>query len=361
MKTASGLLAKLCWQREDFELKLELHCPAEGVSAIYGPSGAGKTTLLRCLAGLENAQQLEVSFNGDCWQSAQQFLPVHKRPLGFIFQEPSLFEHLSVRENLAFAEKRAGTNPPVCSFDQAVALLAIKPLLGRHPAHLSGGEKQRVAIARALLVKPKIIFMDEPLASLDMARKREILDYLEKIKRVLRVPMVYVSHSADEIARLADYLAVLDKGRLLAQGPINSLLSRLDLPIPLGEDAGVIIEAAISDIDTQWHLAKITLSPGQHLWFKDKGFTMGQAVRIRILARDVSVAVQEPVNGSIINVLPGRVVACEAEPHPATQLLKLHVAGYDLLARVTRYSSQQLNITAGQSIWIQIKSVAIAP
>ena len=353
------LNASIHWHRRDFQLNVDISCPSEGLTAIYGHSGAGKTTLLRCLAGLEQAPHSHVSFNDKTWQAERTFLAAYKRPIGFVFQDARLFEHLNVQQNLAFAEKRAGKGAELCSVEQAIELFAIAPLLQRYPKQLSGGEKQRVAIARTLLVKPHIIFMDEPLSSLDMAHKKEILDYLEKLKHLLRVPIIYVSHAADEIARLADYLVVLKQGKLLAQGPIGDLLTRLDLPIPLGEDAGVIIEAKIHQLHPQWHLAEIRLTNGQSLRFQNKHFVIQQPVRVRILARDVSVSTQRPRGSSIINLLHGQIVESQPEAHPATRLLKVKIGSHTILARITHYSAQALGIEAGAWVWLQIKSVAI--
>ncbi|SMF28056.1 molybdate transport system ATP-binding protein [Alteromonadaceae bacterium Bs31] len=350
--------AKILLKRGDFTLDVNVDIPDRGVTVFYGHSGAGKTSLLRCIAGLEIANNAQVIFKGETWQDDNRFLPVHKRPLGYIFQEASLFEHLTAQQNLDYALKRADKNKPVFNYQHAVELLGIGSLLQRYPAQLSGGERQRIAIARALLVNPQVLLMDEPLASLDEARKQEILPYLEKIKRDLHIPILYVSHSPDEVARLADHLLALKDGKVVADGPIGDLLSRLDFPIKLGEEAGVVLDAHISEKNSQWHLSKITIAGGE-LWFRDNGLPIGEQVRVRILARDISLALEKPTDSSIVNCLCVEVVACEADDHPALQLVKLKVSDSVLLARVTSLSAEKLGILPGKKIWALIKSVAI--
>ncbi len=355
----SLITAQLTLQRPGFVLEVELQLPGKGVTVLYGHSGSGKTTLLRCIAGLEQIPNAKVSFNGDVWQQGQHFVPTHRRPLGYVFQEASLFEHLTARENLNFALKRAGDRAPVCNFNHAVDLMGISRVLNQYPSQLSGGERQRIAIARALLINPRILLMDEPLAALDLARKQEILPYLEQLKRELDLPIIYVTHSPDEVARLADRLVVLDNGRVVASGSIGDILSRLDLPIRLGEDAGVVLEARITQRDQAWHLAKITL-PGGDIWFRDSGIAVGRNVRLRILARDISIALTHHADSSIINILPAEVMEIATDDHDAVALVRLKVENNLLLiARVSSRSAHRLGLMPGKRVWAQIKSVAI--
>jgi molybdate transport system ATP-binding protein len=240
----------------------------------------------------------------------------------------------------------------------AVALLGIGALLDRLPDRLSGGEKQRVAIARALAVSPRLLLMDEPLAALDLARKQEILPYLERLHDELEIPLLYVSHAPDEVARLADHLVVMDRGRAVASGPLTETLARLDLPIRLGEDAGVVLDAVVAERDAEWGLARAAFEGGA-VWVRDGGHALGQHVRVRILARDVSLALTRHSGTSILNILPAAVEAMVEDGHPALVLARLNVAGSPLLARLTRRSAHNLELAPGRRVYAQIKAVAL--
>lgn len=355
---SDGIEARLVVTFADFTLAADLHLPGRGVIAIFGPSGCGKTTLLRCFAGLQrSAGRLVV--NGDCWQDDdhRQFVPTHRRPLGYVFQESNLFAHLSVRRNLEFGRRRVPAAERRVPWDQAIDLLGIAHLLDRLPAGLSGGERQRVGIAQALLTSPRLLLLDEPLAALDVPRRQEILPYLERLHRELSVPALYVSHSPDEVARLADHIVVLERGQVIAQGPLAETLARIDLPFHLGEDAGVVIEGEVAERDAQWSLARVKFRGGS-LWLRDAGTSVGTRVRVRILARDVSVALQE-VDSSIANTLPATVIAQGDDEHPALALLRLRVGEEIVLARLTRRSAAQLGLVNGSKAWVQIKAVAL--
>ena len=345
-------------KRARFQLTVDISLPSTGVSVFYGHSGSGKTTLLRCIAGLERADEARITFNGETWQDSKRFVAVHRRPLGYVFQEASLFEHLKGRQNLNFALKRANAKNPGIDFHHAVELLGIADVLDRYPAEMSGGERQRVAIARALLVNPHLLLMDEPLASLDLARKKEILPYLERLKDELELPILYVTHSPDEVARLADYLVALENGQVISHGPLSDALSRLDLPIHLGEDAGAILEGRISERDLRWHLAKIEVSGGS-LWFRDNGEELGSRVRIRVLARDISLALSPHTDSSILNVLPAEVMEIKTDEHAGLTLVRLQLGENVLIARISSLSASRLEIAQGKRVWAQIKSVAI--
>ncbi|MEW6132130.1 MAG: molybdenum ABC transporter ATP-binding protein [Pseudomonadota bacterium] len=342
----------------EFALDVDLDLPGRGVVALFGHSGSGKTTLLRAIAGLEKVPRGFLEVNGSVWQDAATFLPVHKRPLGFVFQEASLFPHLSVRANLAYGMRRVPAASRKVSLDHAVELLGIGPLLDRMPGRLSGGERQRVAIARALAVSPAILLMDEPLAALDLARKQEILPYLERLHEELEIPLVYVSHAPDEVARLADTLVAMEQGRVVAQGPLLETLARLDLPIRLGEDAGVVLEGEIAELDADWHLARIAFAGGG-LWVRESGLAVGRQVRVRILARDISIALTPQADNSILNVIPATVEQLADETHPALALVKLDAGGAPLVARITRRSAAKLQLQPGMKVWAQIKAVAL--
>ncbi|MHB1299953.1 MAG: molybdenum ABC transporter ATP-binding protein [Burkholderiales bacterium] len=352
----NSIEARFHLDRKDFTLQVDLSLPSRGVTALFGPSGSGKTTLLRCMAGLEHAPDGYLSVAGEIWQDGGYFLPTHKRPLGYVFQEASLFPHLDIQRNLEYGMRRTGIRR--IELDGAIELLGIAHLLKRRPENLSGGERQRVAIARALLVNPGILLMDEPLAALDLARKQEILPYLEKLHEELEIPILYVSHSPDEVARLADHIVVLDKGRAVAQGPLSETLARLDLPIRLGEDAGVVIEAVIGARDEAWHLIRADFSGGE-LWVRDNGMPVGRSVRVRILARDVSLALTHQEHTSILNLLQGKVMEIADDAHPAQSLVRVEVGGTPIVSRLTKRSAASLGLAPGQPVRVQIKTVAL--
>lgn len=342
--------------RPGFALAVDLTLPNRGVTALFGPSGSGKTTVLRCIAGLERAPQGRLSVNGAIWQDTKNWLPTHRRPIGYVFQEASLFPHLTVLGNLHYGMKR---NPEAqqASLDHAIALLGIAPLLHRKPGTLSGGERQRVAIARALAVKPRILLLDEPLAALDCARKQEILPYLEQLHDALAIPVLYVSHAPDEVARLADHLVVLEAGRMWASGPLAEVLARLDGPLGLGAATGVVLAGRIGEVDPIWHLARVDF-PGGALWVPDPGLPTGRPTRVWVLARDVSLA-EAPGASSIQNVLYGVVDAMGADEHPSLALVRVRVGASVLLARLTQRALAVLGVVTGKPLWVQIKSAAL--
>jgi molybdate transport system ATP-binding protein len=355
---SSGIRARFRVDWPGFSLDVDLDLPGRGVTALFGHSGSGKTTLLRCIAGLQRAPAGFLSVKAEVWQDADAFLPTYRRPLGYVFQEASLFPHLSARGNLEYGRKRSREALDRAALDHVVDLLGIGPLLERRPDQLSGGERQRVGIARALAVKPRLLLMDEPLAALDLARKEEILPYLERLHDELDIPVLYVSHAPDEVARLADHIVVMEGGRAVAAGPLTDTLARLDLPIRLGEDAGVVLDAVVAARDEAWHLAQMQFAGGR-VWVRDAGLPVGHRARVRILARDVSLA-RAPVEGtSILNTLPAVVVDSVDDAHPALTLVKLRVGESPLLARLTRRSAHALEVAPGQVLYAQIKAVAL--
>ena len=344
--------------RQDFLLDVDVTLPGRGITAIAGPSGSGKTTLLRCVAGLERAQDARVRILGETWQDsgAGVFLPTWQRPLGYVFQEASLFDHLDVRANLAFGQERCGGKP--ADLQDLLALLGIGQLLDRRPHQLSGGERQRVAIARALATQPRILLLDEPLAAVDYARRREILPWLEKLRDELRIPMLYVTHSGDEVARLADHLLLLDEGKVRAAGPLAETLARIDVPAIPGEEAGALLHATIGERDARWQLAQVHFDGGA-LWVADAGLAAGHAVRVRVLARDVSLALVPPERSSIQNVLPCTVRAIAPGAHGSQAVVQLACGGSLLLARITARAVDTLGLSEGSPVWAQVKSAAL--
>lgn len=342
----------------EFRLTVDVAMPARGISVIFGRSGSGKTTLLRCLAGLDCADEGLVQISDQIWQNNQQFVPTYKRKIGYVFQSANLFDHLTVMKNLAFAQKRARGNKGI-KLDHIVDLLDIEKLFSQYPAQLSGGEKQRVAIARALLTQPDIILMDEPLASLDYERKQDILPYLEHLRNEFDIPVVYVTHSIEEAARLADYFIWLDEGQIVAQGSLSEILPKLDLPVSFGEDMGAVIDATIVEKDPKWHLNRATFNGGE-LWIVDDGDAIGGKIRMHILARDVSIMLQPHENKtSILNALQAEITDIAPDKHAAMQLVQVQLGETLLVSRITAKSSAQLGLKIGDDVWLNIKSVSI--
>ena len=345
-----------------FTLDVDLQLPGRGVTALYGHSGSGKTTCLRCIAGLERAEQGFIQVNDEVWQDSDKriFVPPHQRALGYVFQEASLFPHLSVRANLEFGLKRIPRQQRRVDMAHATELLGIGHLLDRDSQNLSGGERQRIGIARALLTSPKLLLMDEPLAALDTQRKNEILPYLQRLHDELDIPVLYVSHSQDEVARLADHLVLLSNGKALASGAIGETLARLDLPLALGDDAGVVVEGHVSAYDADYQLLTLQL-PDTDLSIRVAHAPMaeGQVLRCKVQARDVSLSLQGAEQSSILNRLPVTVISEIGADNAAHVLIRLNAAGTPLLARITRYSRDQLGVHPGQQLWAQIKAVAV--
>ncbi|MGN6529239.1 MAG: molybdenum ABC transporter ATP-binding protein [Burkholderiaceae bacterium] len=359
------IAATLRLPRGGFTLDVALALPARGTSALFGPSGCGKTTLLRCLAGLERAPGGRVVVDGQAWQddAARLFLPVHRRPIGMVFQEPALFDHLDVRGNVAFGWRRVPPARRRISIDEAVDWTGIAPLMGRRVAGLSGGERQRVAMARALAASPRLLLMDEPLAALDAARKAEILPALERLGRAAGIPIVYVSHAISEVARLADHVVQMDAGRVLASGPVAGFLERLDLALPHGEDAGVVLAGTVGARDGAWHLARLAVS-GASLWIRDPGLAPGTTIRLRVLARDVSLALAPQEGSSILNQVACTVEAIADDADPAQALVRVRARtpagdGAALVARLTRRSVHALALAPGRAVWAMVKAVAL--
>ena len=355
---AEGIRARIHLTLHEFTLDVDLSMQGRGVTALFGPSGSGKTTLLRCLAGLQPTQASLISVNGEVWQDGRTCVPVHERSLGYVFQEASLFDHLTVRKNLEYGLKRVPPARRRVAQQDVIELLGIGPLLSRSCESLSGGERQRVAIARALAVSPHLLLMDEPLASLDVARKREILPYLERLHDDLDIPVLYVSHSPDEVARLADHVVLLADGSVVAEGGLHQTLSRLDLAGVLADDVGVVIDAVVAQHDDLDQLSRLDF-PGGAVWVSRCAEPVGQRMRLRIQASDVSLAIHKAQESSFLNLLACNVAELAAVNSQGHVLVKLEMAGTPLIARITERSRKHLQITPGQPLWAQIKSVAL--
>ncbi len=346
-----------------FALDADVQLPGQGVTAVFGPSGCGKTTLLRAVAGLTRPAPGRIVVAGDTWQddAAGLWRPTHRRPLGMVFQEASLFDHLSVQGNLDFGLKRVPAAERQVSLAQAVELLGIGHLLDRRPGQLSGGERQRVAIARALATSPRLLLMDEPLAALDAARKAEVLPWFERLARELRIPMLYVTHSLDEVARLADHLLLLKNGQAVAQGPVAELMARLDVAQAHGDAAGALIDGVVERIEADYQLLHVRFAGGVIQCMHTPGAPareVGQRLRLRVQARDVSLTLHAAQDSSILNLLPARVQSLAGDS-AAQVLVALDAGGTPLLARVTRKSADTLRLAPGQPVFAQIKGVAV--
>jgi molybdate transport system ATP-binding protein len=335
-----------------FRLKLDESLPVDGITVIFGPSGSGKTSLLRVVAGLETRARGRVSFGADKWQDSHALVPAHRRRLGYVFQDGRLFPHLTVAGNLRFARQADRAAP---QFDDVVAALDLAPLLERRPASLSGGEQQRVAIGRALLASPQLLLMDEPLSSLDIERKREVIGYIERLRAAFGLPILYVTHNIGEVIRLADHMLLLAAGRAAAQGSVAALLDRIDLAPLIGEaDAGSLVVARVSgqrdgmtalDLEGETLLAPVLEIPA------------GRTVRLRIHARDVVLATERPRKLSIRNVLAARVERIDAD-ESAYADVTLRVGAQLLRARVTKHALEELGLANEQTVFALIKAVA---
>jgi molybdate transport system ATP-binding protein len=278
--------------------------------------------------------------------------------VGYVFQEASLFAHLNVCRNLQFGLKRSPSNSHSSALDAAIDLLGIAGLLDRNTGQLSGGERQRVAIARALATQPRLLLLDEPLASLDQARRQDILPWLERLRDELKIPMLYVTHAFDEVARLADTLVVLDAGKVKACGPVSAVLASTDASRVLGDDAGVLLDATVAERDARWQLARLAFTGGS-LWLRDTGIALGRRARVRVLARDVSLATQQPQHTSIQNLLPCVVQSIVADAHPSQALVHLVCGDNTLLARITARAVDALQLAPGMAVWAQVKAAAL--
>ena len=349
-----------------FTLDVAFDAPMRGITALFGPSGCGKTTILRCMAGLQRLSG-KLTVGGETWQddASGAFRKPHERQIGYVFQEASLFPHLSVRQNLLYGARRSGRSEKAeaLDFDVVVGLLGVGHLLDRAPAALSGGERQRVAVGRALLSQPRLLLMDEPLSALDRITKDEILPYFEALHETLSVPIVYVSHDLAEVERLADMLVLLDRGRVLASGPLSDLEADPSLPLLRMSEAAVTLEGRITAIDEAYTLTSLAVAGGALVVPGRRGST-GSRRRLRIRASDVSFVRTRPSDSTILNCLPARIVSVSRQNGDDAQVnvvagLGEDGAGARIVGRVTRKSQEALSLAPGVAIFAQIKSVAL--
>lgn len=346
-----------------FDFDVELGVPLEGVTGVYGVSGAGKTTLLRCIAGLEPGARGFLKVGDEIWEDSERGIALlpHQREIAYVFQEPRLFAHLNVARNLAYGAERSRRGADGATRAQIVELFGLQGLLERSIDRLSGGEAQRVAIARALLRGPRFLLMDEPLASLDVQRKDEVLPFLDRLHAELSIPVVYVSHDLDEMCRLCDRLIVLAAGRVLGSGGLQAVLAQLDPPIIPGAEASAVIEGHVVDHDPEDDITRLRFSGGE-FFVTGRWGARGQTVRLRIKANDVSLCRQKPTHSSILNVLHvtvDDVRELPGEKQGRTVLIRLRAGTDYLLARITRRSFGAMQLTVGDEIYAQVKSASI--
>ncbi len=365
-KRADGKVHLTLERSTGFTLDCEFNIPARGITVLFGPSGCGKTTVLRSIAGLERANG-RVDVGSVCWQDdeADLFVPTYERNLGYVFQEASLFEHLSVRGNLNFGLKRMKDASAKADgekrLQEAMRLLGIEHLLTRAVSELSGGERQRVAIARALVMQPDVILMDEPLAALDWERKQEILPWLERLRDELNVPILYVTHSTEEMLRLGDYLVCFETGRILREGPLEAVVPFMRWG-DASEGSAVVLTGHIRSHHKGWHTTDVAL-----LGFpEDEGLELpevegkneGDRVRVRIMATDVSVARQKAKESTIRNIWPATIAEIE-EVTPSHRMLHLDINGARILSRVTTHAVEAMGLKEGEFVYAQVKAGAV--
>ncbi len=353
-----ALATRFHFARDSFTLDVDLELPG-GVTGILGPSGAGKTTFLRLIAGLERANDSAVRFGDRVWdrQTPRTFVPTHDRGIGFVFQEPSLFPHLDVRGNLEYGWKRTPVATRTTSWDKAIDLLDLKALLDRAPSALSGGERQRVAIARALLAGPTLLCLDEPLANVDQEQRHDVLTYLERVPAEIKIPVIYVSHNREEVVHLVDYIVLMRNGLVEAKGPLDEVLADLASPLARARDAGVVLTGRVITHDEAYSLTTLDVG-GAELLVSGIDQPIGGETRVRVAARDVSLALERPVSTSILNVLPGEVVELQ-DATDGQMMVRLKVGRNHLLSTITRKSADRLALAPGARVFAQIKGVAV--
>lgn len=360
--TASGLEMRFRGRIGAFLLDADFSAPGRGVTALFGRSGCGKTSVLRCLAGLQRLHDGYCALDGDVWQDATAFVPTHRRPIGYVFQEASLFPHMSVRRNLLYGAPHAATGSRAIGYGEVVDLFGLARLLERSPRHLSGGERQRVALGRALLSQPRLLLMDEPLSALDASARDEILSYLERLHANFSLPVIYVTHDLREVERLADYLVLMEAGRVAAAGPLAELQSDPALPFARSREAAVVLDAIVRAHDARYGLLELDVDGGRFLTPASAG-VVGEHRRLRVTAGDVSLAREKPGPSSIVNILGARILSSTAMGE-AEMIVVLGLGdagdGARLLARVTRRSWEALGLAQNMPVYAQVKGVALA-
>ena len=346
-------------RRDGFSLDVAIEVATPGVVALFGRSGCGKTTLANIVAGLLRADEAHVEIDGVVLEGAGRYLPAEQRRIGYVFQDARLFPHLDVMANLRYGEKRArvSSDAPI-TLEKIAPMLALEPLLSRRVHQLSGGERQRVALGRALLSQPRLLLLDEPLASLDAARREEVLPYLEKLRDELSIPIIYVSHQFEEVLRLATHVVLMERGKVLSQGSLDDLSLHPELRAIVGPDAvGSVLRGTVESFDGATGLAGVRIGDSS-LKLNLRGARAGSTVRVQLLARDVILATSRPENLSVRNVLTGTIARIVADDEDS-DLVYVDVGGPCVLARVTRAASSALALRPGLPVWVLVKTVSI--
>jgi len=346
-------------KRPQFSLQASFDAPTPGITALFGRSGSGKTTLTNIISGLLTPDAGAVRLGDETLTDTHAGIavPVEHRRIGYVFQDARLFPHLTVAGNLGYGQRRARATAAFIGFEEVVALLGLAPLLQRRPRQLSGGERQRVSLGRALLSQPRLLLLDEPLASLDAARREEVLPYLEALRDQLAIPMVYVSHQFDEVLRLATHVVLLEGGKVLGQGAVNEVSLRPELQSIVGPDlVGAVLEGVVTRLDAAHGSAELAVGTGT-LQVSVRDVRVGARVRLQLLARDVILAVQ-PVQGlSVRNALASTVTALANDDYGQV-LVRLDVGGETVLARISHSARQALNLHPGDAVWALVKAVS---
>jgi molybdate transport system ATP-binding protein len=340
-----------------FELEVARDISLAGITGLFGPSGGGKSTLLRIIAGLEPSVEGQVRFNGETWQNKSSFVPAHRRPVGYVFQDARLFPHLTVAGNLQFAHSRCGTENGI-TFDEAISAMDLQSLLHRHTDALSGGERQRVAMARTLLANPRLLLLDEPLAALDVSRKREILPYIESLPTRFGIPTIYVSHSVSEMARLVDDVIILENGLITAVGPAVSILNRQDLQSSaLSFEALTILEVQVIEHLEALHLTRVDFR-GQRITVPTITTAVGETVRLSVCAGDVVIATEEPRGLSVRNMLTGKLVSIDPDQDGAFATVSMDISGAIIRSQLTHHAVTELALAKGMHVYALIKTAS---
>jgi molybdate transport system ATP-binding protein len=361
-------------QRGDFRLDVAFEAPVPGLIALFGRSGCGKSTIVNIIAGLLAPDEGFVRLD----ETMLSEIPAERRRIGYVFQDSRLFPHFNVMANLRYGEKRARVSDPAIRFEEVVDLLGLRALLQRRPHELSGGERQRVAVGRALLSQPRLLLLDEPLASLDLARREELLPYLESLRDRLRIPMVYVSHQFDEVLRLATHVVLLEKGAVVAAGDLSAVSLRPELRAVVGPDSiGAVIDGEVQTIDPAGGLATIRLGANdisvaingaRTEWAPDassgtaqsrpSSLVAAQRVRVQLLARDLIIAIEQPRGLSVRNILRGTITSLSGDVEH-THLVEVDIGGPRIVSRVTQAASRELGLRVGRSVWVLVKTVSL--
>jgi len=347
-----------------FRLDARFDAPGKGITALFGPSGCGKTSVLRCIAGLQRLGGA-CRVAGETWQDGDVFLPPHRRAVGYVFQEASLFPNMSVRANLLYASRGRvlPAAPGRIGFDEVVDLLGLDGLMSRATQHLSGGERQRVAVGRALLSQPRLLLMDEPLSALDRQSRDEILPFLERLHDTLEIPVFYVTHDMAEVERLADHLVLMRAGKVEAAGPLGEIQADVELSLARQREAAVSLDAVVAGYDRRYGLARLDVAGGSFLVPSAAEHPVGTGARLRIGAGEVSLAREAPHATSILNLLPARIL--QARPIDEREMILVLGLGAEgdgatLLARLTRMSWDHLGLAPGMAVVAQVKSAALS-